>query len=298
MVQVIKLGYAAFETTDIAAMQAYYTDVIGLTVAERGDNGAVYLRNVVDYHTIALYPGSENRLRHVALQLDGKQSLKEAAAQLSEQGIQVEARTDAEPGVAELLQLADPEGNTLQLYTQMRQVSDGFPEKGIVPEKLGHLAMAAHDVQTVADFYQRVLGFRVSDWIEDFFVFMRCGPDHHSLNFLRSKYQKMHHIAFQLKDWAHVQRACDHLAKHNIPLLWGPGRHGAGHNIFTYHHDPSQQIVELFTELDIMLNEELGYFEPRPWHEEFPQKPKVWKDTPQAANHWGLLPSPEFMFMT
>ncbi len=107
----------------------------------------------------------------------------------------------------------------------------------------------------------------------------------------------MHHIAFQLRDWAQVQHACDHLGRHHIPLLWGPGRHGAGHNIFTYHHDPDQQIVELFTELDMMLDEDLGYFEPRPWHEDFPQRPKVWQDSPHAVNHWGLLPSREFMFM-
>jgi Glyoxalase/Bleomycin resistance protein/Dioxygenase superfamily len=107
----------------------------------------------------------------------------------------------------------------------------------------------------------------------------------------------MHHIAFQLKDWAHVQRACDHLYSQHIPLVWGPGRHRAGHNIFIYHHDPDGQMVELFTELDIMLNEDLGYFEPRPWHEEFPQKPKVWKADMHATNHWGTMPSPEFMFM-
>jgi hypothetical protein len=107
----------------------------------------------------------------------------------------------------------------------------------------------------------------------------------------------MHHIAFQLHDWAHVQKACDHLAKHNIPLLWGPGRHGAGHNIFTYHFDPDKQIVELFTELDSILNEHLGYFEPRPWHEDYPQRPKRWTNTQQAGNKWGIGPSPEFMFM-
>ena len=61
MVQVIKLGYAAFETKDVAAMQAYYIDVMGLTLAEYGDNGAVYLRSAFDYHTIALYPGQENQ---------------------------------------------------------------------------------------------------------------------------------------------------------------------------------------------------------------------------------------------
>jgi catechol 2,3-dioxygenase-like lactoylglutathione lyase family enzyme len=179
----------------------------------------------------------------------------------------------------------------------MQPAKENFRGSGIVPQKLGHLAMAVHDVQATADFYQNILGFRVSDWIEDFFVFMRCGPDHHTVTFLKSKYQKMHHIAFELKDWAHVQQACDHLSRHHIPLLWGPGRHGAGHNIFTYHHDPDTHIVELFTELDIILNEDLGYFEPRPWHEDFPQRPKVWKDSPQAVNHWGLMPTHEFMFM-
>lgn len=297
MLHIAKIGYAGFDTPDVDAMLAYYTQVIGLTLVERGDDGAAYLRSVLDHHTIVLYPSTQRRLRHTAFQIEGGQSLKEVAQELREQGIHVEVQTDSQPGVPELLQFADPEGNTLQLYANIEHVSSGFQGTGIVPEKLGHLAMAVHDVKKCADFYQNVLGFRVSDWIEDFFVFMRCNSDHHTANFLRSKYQKMHHIAFQLQDWAHVQMACDHLSKHHIPLLWGPGRHGAGHNIFTYHHDPDKHIVELFTELDVMLNEDLGYFEPRPWHEEFPQRPKVWKESPQAVNHWGLMPTPEFMFM-
>jgi catechol-2,3-dioxygenase len=297
MVQVIKLGYAAFDTTNVEAMLTYYTAVIGLTLVGRED-GAAYLSSSVDHHTLSLHPASESRLRHIGLQLGGHPSLKEVASQLGKQGIKTEARTDAEPGVAELLQLTDPEGFTLQLYQTMQQTHDRFGAQGIVPEKLGHIALAVSSAQTMSEFYQNILGFRVSDWIEDFFVFMRCNPDHHAMNFLQSKYQKLHHIAYQLKDWAHVQRACDHLALHDIPLVWGPGRHGAGHNIFTYHHDPDGQIIELFTELDTILNEETGYFEPRPWHEEFPQGPRVWKDAPRAVNHWGPLPSPEFMFMT
>ena len=295
--QIAKLGYAGFNTSNVEAMLAYYTNVIGFTLVERGGDGSAYLRSVLDHHTIALYPAKENGLRHIGFQIGGGQTLKEAAAQLREQGIAVETQSDAQPGVAEQLQFTDPSDMTLHLYETMEQVHSGFPEAGIVPEKLGHVALAVHDPKKSADFYQDVLGFRVSDWIEDFFVFMRCSPDHHTMNFLRTKYQKMHHIAFQLKDWAHVQRACDHLYNHQIPLVWGPGRHGAGHNIFTYHRDPDGQFVELFTELDIILNEDLGYFEPRPWHEEFPQKPKVWKDGLDATNHWGTLPSPEFMFM-
>ncbi|GHO97558.1 3,4-dihydroxyphenylacetate 2,3-dioxygenase [Reticulibacter mediterranei] len=293
--QIAKLGYAGFNTPNVEAMLAYYTNVIGFTLVERGGDGSAYLRSVLDHHTLALYPAQENGLRHIGFQIGAGQTLKEAAEQLREQGITVETQSDAQPGIAEQLQFKDPSDTTIHLYETMEQVHDNFPEAGIVPEKLGHVALAVHDVQKSADFYQNVLGFRVSDWIEDFFVFMRCGPDHHTMNFLRTKYRKMHHIAFQLKDWAHVQRACDHLYKHNIPLVWGPGRHGVGHNIFTYHHDPDGQTVELFTELDIMLNEDLGYFEPRPWHGEFPQKPKVWKADLYATNHWGAMPPPEIL---
>ena len=46
-------------------------------------------------------------------------------------------------------------------------------------------------------------------------------------------------------------------------MLWGPGRHGIGHNLFTYHRWPNGLITELFAELDQMKDEALGYFEPR-----------------------------------
>ena len=116
------------------------------------------------------------------------------------------------------------------------------------------------------DFFVDLLGFRVSDWIEDFFVFLRCGPDHHTVNFVTGKSRKMHHMAFELKDWSHMQQACELLGKKRIPIIWGPGRHTAGHNLFTYHRNPDDQIVELFGELDVMKDESLGYFEPRRIH--------------------------------
>jgi hypothetical protein len=81
--------------------------------------------------------------------------------------------------------------------------------------------------------------------------------------------------------------ACDYLSLHGYKLLWGPGRHGIGHNLFTYHRAPNGLITELFAQLD-QMNEELGYFEPRPWHRDRPQRPKVWTPDPNAANYWGV----------
>jgi hypothetical protein len=104
----------------------------------------------------------------------------------------------------------------------------------------------------------------------------------------------MHHIAFELKDWAHIGAACETLGRHKRPILWGPLRHGIGHNISIYHRDPDDHIIEFFAELDQMKSEELGYFEPRPWHEDHPQRPKVWKRD-AGAMVWGVPPAPDYL---
>src|SRR5205823_5770567 len=99
----------------------------------------------------------------------------------------------------------------------------------------------------------------------------------HAVNLLRSeRNRRLHHTAFELRDWEHVKLACDHLAANGVGLIWGPGRHGPGHNVFTYHDDPDGNVVELFCELDTISDERLGCFDPRPWHEDDPQRPKVW----------------------
>src|SRR5260370_26495557 len=116
MVQVTKIGYAGFNTTHMEAMLAYYTEVIGFTLEERSGDGAAYLSNALDHHSIALYPSTESGLRHIGFQIHGSQSLQAVSAQLPTQGIEGETQTAAQPGIPELLQLRDPEVNTLRLY--------------------------------------------------------------------------------------------------------------------------------------------------------------------------------------
>ena len=47
--------------------------------------------------------------------------------------------------------------------------------------------------------------------------FLRCNPDHHTVNFIRGSKIKMHHIAFEMKDFAHIQDACELLALRKMP---------------------------------------------------------------------------------
>jgi catechol-2,3-dioxygenase len=165
------------------------------------------------------------------------------------------------------------------------------PVGGLTITKLGHVALFTPDPIATSQFCEAVMGLRVSDWIEDRFVFMRSGYEHHTLNFARAAERKLHHVAFELRGPAHMQQACDHLARSKHPVLWGPVRHGPGHNIAIYHRNPDGHLVELFYDMDRLIDEELGYFDPRPWHRDSPQRPKVWVGLPRDV--WGLPPSAE-----
>ena len=216
------------------------------------------------------------------------------AKKLSADGIKSELRSDPVPGIGKVLAFNDPKGTTIELFQEWKYLGAHHQCFGAGPLKLGHIAYVVEDPQAMADFYCRVLGFRVSDWIEDFFVFLRCNPDHHTVNFIRGAKPKMHHIAFEMKDFAHMQHACELLGVRKIPINWGPVRHGPGHNVAIYHRNFDDQNVEFYIELDQMKDEDLGYFDPRPWHHDTPQRPKVW-DRKTAPNLWGPLPMPDFM---
>ena len=43
-----------------------------------------------------------------------------------------------------------------------------------------------------------------------------------------------------------------------------------------------------------MKDEALGYFDPRPWHKDHPQRPKVWPRGEGSLYVWGPPPTPDF----
>ncbi|MGG0175816.1 VOC family protein [Gottfriedia acidiceleris] len=282
MLNVFKLGYAEFITKDVEALLHYYTEVMGLSLVERAEDGTAYISSCQDHQNIILRESDNSRLQTIGWQLDRNLSLKEVQGYLRTHGIASEIKSDAQPGVAELLELSDPDENTVHLYQTMELSGPGFRNKGIIPNKLGHIAICSRNAKQVVEFYKEVLGFGITDRMFDVANFMTCNHDHHTLNVVSAQKSLMHHIAFELRGAGHQYHSSDLLVQNNIPILWGPSRHTAGHNIASYHHDPDKHIIELFTSMDIYLPE-LGYMEPRPWHEDLPQKPKVW----DTLSYWG-----------
>ena len=290
MVKAKRIGHATFETSDLARQTEYYTDLLGLTVAER-EKDSVYLATKIGQLAIQLNKGERECCTKLSFEVAPNSDFGELARELAKDGIKSDLRNDSIPGIGAVLVFEDCKGTTVELFKDWSYLGKHTQVSGVGPLKLGHVAWVVNDVPATVDFYTRVLGFRVSDWIGDFFAFIRCNSDHHTLNFIRGKNEKMHHMAFELKDVVHLQSACDLMGQREHPILWGPLRHGPGHNMAIHHRNPDDQVIELYCELDQMLDEDLGYFLPRPWHHDTPQRPKVW---PHGLNNcWGLPPLPD-----
>lgn len=289
MIKARRIRHATMITPDLERQVDYFQSVVGLGVAER-DGNRVLMSSDSEQLSLVLEQGAQARCARLAFEVAGDVDIAAAQRWLAERGIKADTRSDDLPGIGQILTMTDHEGGQIELFAGSAALPAQAPAGGLTVMKLGHVAMYTGDPQTTSKFYGEVLGFRVSDWIEESFVFMRCGFEHHTLNFARGSERRLHHMAFELRDSAHMQQACDLLGRKRIEILWGPVRHGPGHNVAIYHRNPDGQLVELFFDMDRMVDEELGYYDPRPWHRDRPQKPKVWRGLPRDI--WGLAPAP------
>lgn len=287
-----RLRHATLASRDPERSLDYYRTVVGLGLVAR-DRNRIFLASDSEQLSIVIEPGDQSVLSRIAFEISPQADLEALRAGLQQAGLRPEVQSDSLPGVSRLLSFFDPEGTQFELIQGWTPTPAQEPIGALAVTKLGHVALRTPDPLATCEFYANALGLRVSDWIEDRFVFMRSGYEHHSLNFARAPERSLHHLAFELRDAAHLVHACDHLGRHKLPILWGPVRHGPGHNVAVYHRNPDGHLIELFHDLDRMIDEELGYFDPRPWHRDRPQRPKVWVGQPRDV--WGLPPLPEFI---
>ena len=222
MIKVRRIGYATFETPDLEKAVAYYTQVNGLTLA-RAKEGRAFLATKIGQLVVALEQGQKARCLGLSFEVAPSADFAAMRRQLSDEGIQSEERRERGSRHSQAVVVSGSKWNDCRALFRMAAMSATAKQvAGVGPLKLGHVAFFAPDPKSIATFYEHFLGFRVSDWIDDFFVFMRCGPDHHSVNFLRGDVVRVHHFAFELKDFSHMANACDLLAQARNSSCLGP----------------------------------------------------------------------------
>lgn len=179
------------------------------------------------------------------------------------------------PGVGYGFRFFDPDGRVIEISADVearafREVEEGEGR----PRRLSHVVVNTDDVERMKTFYEDVLGFRLSDWLEDYMCFLRCQSDHHAIALFKAPHPSLNHVSFEMLGIDEFMRGAGRLVRSGRTPIWGPGRHGAGNNTFCYFTDPQGFVMEYTTELQ-KIDEERGWC------------PKVWRATPEQSDLWG-----------
>jgi catechol 2,3-dioxygenase-like lactoylglutathione lyase family enzyme len=194
MVPVKRMGHVTFVTPDLDRLVDYYHAVLGLVCVAR-DRDAAYLACPGDVHSVVLRRGTASICSRLSLQVAADADLGALLHHIEDHNLTATRQSDSEPDVPDSVCLHDPSGLEVQIFRLRDVTAKEKLKSGIIPRKLGHTAFFSPDVQGSVDFYVKVLGFKVSDWIGDFFAFLRCNSDHHTVNIFRGPGPRMHHHA-------------------------------------------------------------------------------------------------------
>jgi hypothetical protein len=59
-----------------------------------------------------------------------------------------------------------------------------------------------------------------------------------------------------MKDWEEFMRAVFYMGEKGVKRMWGPGRHLAGNNLFSYYFDPEGNVVEYTAEVEQITSDD------------------------------------------
>jgi catechol-2,3-dioxygenase len=124
---------------------------------------------------------------------------------------------------------------------------------------LNHVVLNTRDRPRLEQFYGGTLGFKLSDTMPDFMTFWRCNANHHSIALATPREfhgAGLNHAAFEVRDWQELMKAVFYMGEHGVRRMWGPGRHLAGNNLFSYYFDPEGNVVEYTTEVEQITSDD------------------------------------------
>jgi catechol 2,3-dioxygenase-like lactoylglutathione lyase family enzyme len=249
-------------------LAAFYARVMDMTATQSAD-GSWVVRGPGRRLEVIL--GQAKALGHAGFAVRDAESLAGLKERLRKESLSVTAfpsRFFREGAFS----VDDPDANVIAfgLAAHEDQIEPGL--RG----PLQHLTLATRDVQAIEDFYCGKLGFGVSDRIRNaegklMTSFMRGNHEHHNLACFFQERQGMDHHSYEAGEWDTIRDWADRLATRNIQLMWGPGRHGPGNNLFVFIEDPDGNWIEISAEIEVVHD--------RPT--------KEWAHGERALNLWG-----------
>ena len=270
----MRLRSVELEMPDAAAAADFFTRIWGLIDA--GKRGAThFMRGTADHaYVISVSEAPARAIASVTFS-GSKDDVARVYGEAQKRNVAHLAMRDYdEPGKPHGFTLTGPEGQVYRVLAENEPVQ-ALPADRDRPLQLTHAVMNVVDRGACEQFAQEVLGFRLSDRTGAM-SFLRANNQHHAVAYAGAKTGSLNHLAFEMKDLEAVMKGAGRMRDHKVPLLWGPGRHGPGDNVFSYFVPPHGGIIEYTSEVNIV-------------GDDYPVgAPEDWKWPPGRIDQWGI----------
>lgn len=253
MSRVNEIRYVGYGVEDFDAERAFYADDWGLVEVAARDGAAWFKTHGHDeHHVVRLHKSDVNHVEVMAFAADTRADVDALHDKVLAAGCKVIfAPQDLDaPGGGYGFRFFSPDGLPFEISADVTRLTKRAMERWEgMPVKISHIVMHSPDHQAMVRFFVDVLGFKVSDWLGDFMCFLRCNEAHHRLAILPGP-PCLNHVAYDMLTVDDMFRGAHRLKQRGTDLRWGPGRHTAGNNTFSYFCTPAGFAVEYSSELD------------------------------------------------
>jgi catechol 2,3-dioxygenase-like lactoylglutathione lyase family enzyme len=265
------MGPVSIRTSDIERSVSDATQILGLRETLRS-RGVSYLAAADVHHELTYVESDVDGLESLGLIAPHGDALRKIRGRVEDEGLSIVSEKPTGDGVEDGFTFIGPEGFAFEISTGLGR--ERSASRGFGPDRYGHFNFHPQDHHGMVDFLTKVLDFRVSDVIGtggSAGYFLRCNTEHHGIAVLKGR-GTFHHHAWQVQSVTDLTRLADRLKAFGRELLWGPVRHGAGRNIACYYLEHSGNVVELYTDIEQIYNDD--------------REPVVWEDGEVWWNQW------------
>jgi len=248
------LGYVGIRTKKLEDWSAYATRFLGLQLVDRSRNALAFRMDDRKQRIVVEAEQGEGPSFY-GWEVENAKALDDLAARLERSGVSIARGSRAladERRVKDLIVFSDPIGNRLEIFHGAEIATDPFrPGRAISGFRtgalgMGHAVLTAERLDEVLPFYQDVLGFKPSDYILKPFkaYFFHVNPRHHSLAFIDTGKNGIHHLMMETCFLDDVGQAYDLALRKPEMIGTTLGRHVNDEVTSFYSWSPSEFLVE------------------------------------------------------
>jgi catechol 2,3-dioxygenase len=277
-----RLGYVALNVADLRAAIDDAQKIAGATLVDETLERALLTSNQRNAELV-LHRSEENSARCIGLEVMNAEAVDEIRTRVRKERLRLLSERPSLPSIERAVTFATSEGHVFEAHTPVpcdQPMRHQGP--GIHPRFVDHVNLTAEDPTLISGELEKVLGLLLSERTNGYeLMWLRAGDRrHHTVALVKGK-TGLHHYSWEFAEFGDLKRLGDALDCEGRNLLWGPGRHGAGDNLFTYFIDRCGFMVECNLEMEIIHQDN--------WQ---PRVVEVGANlsNPKVVNRWGTPP--------